>query len=135
MRGITGFFATIITIIITITALSLVIFYFYSITGKSQIELEKMSEEDGSHRANIEIINFNGSNITIRNNGGIILNISTFRIYNGSKVINFNYLGDELLKPNEEIILYLTESITTGIIRVAGEYGVVDKIDIDNLNK
>jgi len=130
MKGFSTILTNIMLVSITILTLSLVFLYYQSIVGKVATELEENSPMDScTESANLVITNFDGENLTIRNNGGIALNVLSFHIYSMYKEIGYTYVGNDTLEPGEKIILKLSEMTGPGVLKVTGECEVGDEID------
>ncbi len=136
MKGQSNVVVIIIIVIITISTVSLVFLYYQSVIGKATTELEERGPMNNCYQsANIEITDFDGENMTIRNNGGASLNISSFNI--SSLGNNYEYTfsdADGILKLREKVVLNIAGSIGPGVLKVTGECEVRDAIDTRYLN-
>jgi len=129
--------SALVTLIIVLSAvifINLLITYYYSTITRASSEIEKISEGECYRRASIAIIGYRGNistekNLTIKNTGGIALNLKDFRVYFSGKKINYSYTGDEILEIGEETILKLPKDIGLGEIKVIGRCGAMDEID------
>ena len=135
MKGLSTIITAILLIIITITTLSIVFLYYGTVVSKVTLEVEEIRLiGDCTQTANIEITNFDGENLTIRNNGGVDLDVNSFQIFSMAGKLNFSYSGSDIIKPQEEVVFRLVESPGPGVIEVIGECGVREGIDTRVIN-
>ena len=133
MKGISEIIGEILLIIITISIIS-ISFYFYQTTiYKSGEEIEKGSEKIYcSQSSNFMILEVNGKNITIKNNGGTKLDLDKFRVYINETLVNFTYSFGHYLNVGNTARLSL--DVTPGTkarIRVIGGCNTGDEVIVE----
>jgi len=125
---------TLIILLSTVIFLSIITTYYSATISRASSEVGNVGGECYK-KANIAIINYTGSistkkNLTIKNIGGMNLDIDSFRIYFAGKEVNYQCNdSDGILEVGEKAIFVLPKTIGLGPIKVIGRCRAMDEID------
>lgn len=138
MKGASELISGILLIIITIITISVSFYFYHTTIYKSGEEIEEGSEGIYySQSSNFVILDVNGKNITIWNNGGTKLNLDKFRVYVNGENRTINHIEESgtstgILELGENIIIILENStFTNDNVRVIGEYETGDRVIVE----
>lgn len=136
MKGVSAIIDEMLLVIITISVIS-VSFYFYQTTiYKSGEKVGEGSEKVYCHQSsNLVILEVDGKNITVKNNGGAKLDLNKFRVYINAENMTINTIKETtgiesgILEIGETAIIILENSTSVGdVVKVVGECDTGDEI-------
>jgi archaellum component FlaF (FlaF/FlaG flagellin family) len=135
MKGISGVLSLMIIILSTVILLSIITLYYYTTINRAYSEVEEIVGGECSMKASIIITNYSGNtstekNLTVKNTGGVDLDLDSFRVYFIGKKVSYTHTDpDGILEVGEKTIFILPKDISLGPIKVVTKCEAMDEID------